>query len=87
MNKENDVEFLRCFFYNSSSQKDNNVQVIAAALKAAEESPCSHGAEMPVVFVPGETISQGSSAFAGLTAGKYLSPLKGYGMITLKVPQ
>lgn len=35
----------------------------------AEESPCSHGAVMPVVIVPGQTISQGIPDF-GLTAGE-----------------
>jgi hypothetical protein len=39
------------------AQDVNNVRVIAAASFAVEESPCSHGAEMPVVFVPSETIS------------------------------
>ncbi len=46
----------------------NNVRVIAAVRAAAEESPCSHSAEMPVVIAPGETISQGSILM--LTAGK-----------------
>lgn len=35
----------------------NNVWVIAATVIVVEESPCSHGAEMPVVFVPSEVIS------------------------------
>ncbi len=38
----------------------NSVRVIAAGIMFAEESPCSHSAEMPVVIAPGETISQGS---------------------------
>lgn len=36
----------------------------------AEESPCSHGAEMHVVITPGEKISQGSLVNTELTAGK-----------------
>ncbi|AJD91260.1 hypothetical protein JMA_19430 [Jeotgalibacillus malaysiensis] len=34
--------------------------MVGQLLLNAEESPCSHGAEMPVVFVLRETISGGS---------------------------
>jgi hypothetical protein len=44
------------------------IQVIAAKLDFVEESPCSHGSEMSVVFVLGELISRGF-AHSALTAG------------------
>lgn len=44
-------------------------------------------AEMPVVFVPGETISQGSRLIRRLTAGNMPKSFTGYGISTLKVPQ
>jgi hypothetical protein len=44
------------------------IQVIAATLDVVEESPCSHGSEMTVVFVLGERISRGF-ALRALTAG------------------
>ncbi|EKF36318.1 hypothetical protein ABD83_00670 [Bacillus xiamenensis] len=63
-----------------------NVRVIAVMLLGiAEESPCSHGAEMPVVFVPGEKISQGSLGKADGRKNAYV--LLGYGKVSLKVPQ
>lgn len=51
------LEILNAFAYNRSLGSENNVWVIAAADNAVEESPCSHGAEMPVVFVPSQIIS------------------------------
>lgn len=56
----------------------------------AEESPCSHGAEMPVVFVPGETISQGNPVETGLTAGKgptFITQVMNMVRVPIKVPQ
>jgi len=56
-----------------------------------EESPCSHGAEMPVVFVPGETISQGNpEVCTGLTAGKeptFIPAGMNMVRVPIKVPQ
>ena len=45
-----------------------SIQVIAAKLVFVEESPCSHGSEMAVVFMLGEKISRGF-AHSVLTAG------------------
>jgi len=51
-----------------------------------EESPCSHGPEMAVVFVPDETISLGNDIYI-LTAAKYSKCLLHMNRVALKVPQ
>lgn len=53
-----------------------------------EESPCSHGPEMAVVFVPDETISLGNDIYIYiLTAAKYSKCLLHMNRVALKVPQ